>query len=340
MNEFQIIKQFFQRESTELLVDEAIVDAAIVDAETPSSGVLLGIGDDCALLQVPVAKLLAVSVDTLVADVHFPANAAADDIAERALRVNLSDLAAMGAEPLWFTLALTLPKNSEYCSEHWLRLFSRGLFRVANEFNISLVGGDTTSGPLSVTIQVMGAVVSADAMRRDGASVGDFVCVTHFMGDGAAALAMIQEKLRVNQAQQDYLYHRFYRPTPRLEESQLLRAIASAAIDVSDGLVADLAHICVASDLGAVIDVENLPLSPTLIAVTDSSQARVWALSGGDDYELCFTLPPEKMPELAMLIAQGRLQATVIGEMVAGSHVVCELNGEPFDLANQGYQHF
>ena len=329
MNEFQIIKQFFQRESVNFL-----------ENEKSSAGVLLGIGDDCALLQIPSHKQLAVSVDTLVADVHFPAEGNAEDIAERALRVNLSDLAAMGAEPLWFTLALTLPKNSEFCSEEWLRLFSCGLFRVAKEFNIALVGGDTTSGALSITIQVMGAVASHEALRRDGASMGDFICVTNFVGDGAAALALIQNKLYVTDAHQEYLYNRFYRPIPRLKEAELLRGIATAALDISDGLVGDLIHICQASDLGAVIDVENLPLSPAVLATDNIDQARSWALSGGDDYELCFTVSPEKMPELAMLIAQGKLQATVIGEMTAGTSVICELNGAPFLLEQQSYQHF
>lgn len=324
MNEFNIINQFFRREQAENSVDS----------------IVLGIGDDCALLQIPEKKQLAVSVDTLVADVHFPVTANADDIAERALRVNLSDLAAMGAQPLWFTLALTLPKNSEYSSEEWLHSFSHGLFCVAREFNIALVGGDTTSGPLSITIQVMGAVTPAHALRRDGANLGDFICVTNTLGDGAAALAVIQERLQLSEPHEQYLIDRFYRPTPRLNEAQLLLGIASSALDISDGLVGDLTHICNASDLAAIIDVENLPLSPALLAMNDLQQARTWALSGGDDYELCFTVSPDKMPELAMLIAQGKINATVIGEMIAGTGVVCELNGEAFELVQQGYQHF
>jgi thiamine-monophosphate kinase len=324
MNEFHIIKQFFQRESVEQTCE----------------GVLLGIGDDCALLQMPAQKQLAVSVDTLVAGVHFPVAANAQDIAERALRVNLSDLAAMGAEPLWFTLALTLPKNSEYCGENWLRLFSRGLFRAAHEFNIALVGGDTTAGPLSITIQVLGASENHSALRRDGASMGDFICVTHFVGDGAAALAVIENRLQLSNAHSHYLTERFYRPTPRLKEAMLLRGIASAALDISDGLVGDLAHICTASDLGAIIQVENLPLSPALLAMNNIHQARQFALSGGDDYELCFTVSPEKMPELAMLIAQNKIQVTVIGEMVAGANVMCELNGDTFEVEQKSYQHF
>lgn len=319
-NEFQLIQQFFQREQ----------------AEQPAEGVLLGIGDDCALLQIPVGKQLAVSVDTLVADIHFPAHADPELIAERALRTNLSDLAAMGADPLWFTLALTLPE----ANENWLGSFSRGLFKCAREFGIALVGGDTTSGPLSITIQVMGAAEPTNTLRRDGANIGDFVLATNFLGDGAAALAAIQTPQLFDGEHAEYLQQRFYRPMPRLYESGLIRDIANSALDISDGLVADLQHICDASDLGAVIDVENLPLSPAVKSLNNNSQAYQWALSGGDDYELCFTVPPEKMTDIAMLIAQGKLHATVIGEMIAGNKVICEYEGEPFELAITGYQHF
>lgn len=324
-SEFQLIQQFFQREQ----------------AEHPSAGVVLGIGDDCALLQIPPGKLLAVSVDTLVADVHFPADAAPELIAERALRTNLSDLAAMGADPLWFTLALTLPQ----ADEDWLRAFSRGLFNCAREYGIALVGGDTTSGPLAITIQVMGACQPQHSLRRDGANVGDFVLVTNCVGDGAAALASIQQQYSFTDEHSAYLHDRFYRPVPRLQESQLIRDLASSALDISDGLAADLQHICNASDVGAVIYVEDLPLSPAVQSLleqssADQQQIYQWALSGGDDYELCFTLAPEKMPELAMLIAQGKFNATVVGEITVGNAVNCELNGELFALPKRGYQHF
>ncbi|HSX50259.1 MAG TPA: thiamine-phosphate kinase [Cellvibrio sp.] len=319
-SEFQLIQQFFQREQ----------------AEQPAEGVLLGIGDDCALLQIPTGKQLAVSVDTLVADVHFPADADPELIAERALRTNLSDLAAMGADPLWFTLALTLPE----ANEDWLRSFSRGLFKCAREYGIALVGGDTTSGPLTITIQVMGAALPQQTLRRDGANIGDFVLVTNLVGDGAAALAAIQNREVFADEHREYLQKRFYRPTPRLHESALIREFASSALDISDGLVADLQHICDASDLGAVIDVENVPLSAAVKSLNNDAQAYEWALAGGDDYELCFTVPPEKMADIAMLIAQGKLQATVIGEMIAGHKVICEYDGEPFELSKTGYQHF
>jgi thiamine-monophosphate kinase len=320
MNEFQLIKHFFESEQESSL----------------SESVVLGIGDDCALLQMPVGKQLAVSVDTLVADVHFPKDAPANLIAERALRTNLSDLAAMGAEPLWFTLALTLPQADEI----WLREFSRGLFACAREFNIQLVGGDTTSGPLSVTIQVMGSIENKSAMRRDAANAEDFILVTNTLGDGAAALDALQKKILVSEADQLYLQERFYRPKPRLMEAKLICELANAALDISDGLVADLQHICERSDLGATIFVEDIPLSPALKHLQDQQQAYRYALTGGDDYELCFTVSPDNMPQIAMLIAEKKLSATVIGKMHLGSGVQCELEGEEFPLMQIGYQHF
>ncbi len=320
MGEFELIRRFFQRDSS----------------ENPQPGVVLGIGDDGALLEPPAGQQLVISVDTLVSGVHFPRDAAPQDIAERALRVNLSDLAAMGADPLWFTLALTLPD----ADEDWLRDFGRGLFSAARDFGCSLVGGDTTSGPLSLTLQVMGAVPPGLALRRDGASVGDFVLVTHHLGDGAGALAMLDGRWSPAAEHRASLQQRFYRPEPRLAEARLLRELASAALDISDGLVADLGHICAASDLGAVIDVDAVPLSPALRSFHDREQALRWALAGGDDYELCFTLPPARMPDLAMLIAEGRIHASVIGEMVAGQGVHCERQGQPYPLTTTGYQHF
>lgn len=320
MNEFQLIKQFFESEQEASL----------------SESVVLGIGDDCALLQIPEGKQLAVSVDTLVADVHFPKDAPANLIAERALRTNLSDLAAMGAEPLWFTLALTLPQADEI----WLREFSRGLFACAREFSIQLVGGDTTSGPLSITIQVMGSIDNKMAMRRDAANADDFILVTNSLGDGAAALDVLQNKITVSDADRDYLQNRFYRPQPRLAEAKLICEFANAALDISDGLVADLQHICDRSDLGATIFVEDLPLSPALQNLQDQEQAYRYALTGGDDYELCFTVSPDNLPQIAMLIAEKKISASVIGKMHLGSSVQCEWHGEEFPLIQKGYQHF
>lgn len=319
-----------------MAVGEFVLIQRYFDRSAHADGVVLGIGDDCALLSVPAGQQLAVSMDTLVADVHFPAGADPELIAERALRVNLSDLAAMGATPLWFTLGLTLPSSDA----DWLESFSRGLFAAANEFNCTLVGGDTTRGPLSLTLQVHGSVDANLALRRSGASVGDLVCVTGSLGDGAAALALIQDSLWAGEDARAYLLDRFYRPRPQLAEGQLLLGLASAALDISDGLVADLGHICQCSGVGAVIDIDRLPLSSALKANVEHDRAASWALAGGDDYQLCFTVPQAKLAALQSLIESNQLQASVIGEVVEGSGVVCRANGVEVNIATTGYNHF
>lgn len=317
VGEFDLIQRYFDRSAHE-------------------NGVELGIGDDCALLSVPEGQQLAVSMDTLVADVHFPADADPELIAERALRVNLSDLAAMGATPLWFTLGLTLPSSDA----DWLESFSRGLFAAANEFDCTLVGGDTTRGPLSITLQVHGSVDAHLALRRSGAGIGDLVCVTGCLGDGAAALALIQDRLRAEDDVSDYLLERFYRPRPQLAEGQLLLDIASAALDISDGLVADLGHICQRSGVGAVIDIDRLPLSVALKTSVEHDSAMTWALAGGDDYQLCFTVPQAKLAAFQLLIDSNQLQASVIGEVVEGSAIICRENGVEVNISATGYNHF
>ncbi len=318
MGEFELIARYFTSAREDL----------------PES-VVLGVGDDGALLSPDPEQQLVVSVDTLVADVHFPAAASAEEVGQRALRVNLSDLAAMGATPAWFTLALTLPADwDENRRRDWVGGFSVGLRAAADAYGCALVGGDTTAGPLSVTIQIMGQVPPGLALRRDGAAVDDFVLVTHTLGDGAAALTSLDQP-----GASAYLRERFYRPTPRLAEGQLLRGLASAALDISDGLLADLGHLCHASDVAAVVDVASLPLSEQL-QTAPLEQARDWALTGGDDYELVFTLAPERMADLARLQAEGRINATMVGQICAGSGVHCELEGREYHPARNGYQHF
>ncbi len=299
-------------------------------------GVALGIGDDCALLQPPANKQLAVSMDTLVGGIHFPNNADPELIAQRALRVNLSDLAAMGAEPLWFTLGLTLPN----ADAKWLEGFSRGLFSVANEYNCALVGGDTTRGPLCITIQVHGAVEAEEALLRGNASMGDQVYVTGCLGDAAAALAVIKGEMAVGKSAFNYFMACYYRPVPRLRESVCLRGLASSCIDVSDGLLADLGHICENSVVGAVVDLERVPLSEPVRKLVEPDKAIKWALSGGDDYQLCFTVPPERLGQLRALIDRGTLQATAIGEIVAGDKVTCVRGNRIVEMPKSGYQHF
>ncbi|WP_020207988.1 thiamine-phosphate kinase [Gilvimarinus chinensis] len=324
LGEFELINQYFRPAA-----DKPDGDA-----------VVLGIGDDAALIQADPAQQLVVAADALVAGVHFPGDAEAELVGERSLRVNLSDMAAMGAEPAWYTLSLTLPAEwHEEQRRDWVAGFSRGLRQASEAFGCELVGGDTTSGPLHIGIQMLGQVPPGKALRRDGACVGDFVLVTHTLGDGAAALKSLNAPELWSESQCAYLFERFYRPMPRITEGVLLRDIASSAQDVSDGFLADLGHICHASDVGAEVEVERLPMSEAVRAV-DLQSARGLALTGGDDYELVFTLSPDKMPELAMAQARGDIAATVVGRIVAGAGVHCLLNDEPYNLDATGYRHF
>jgi thiamine-monophosphate kinase len=283
----------------------------------------LGVGDDCALLRLAADERLAVSVDTLVADVHFPAESFPEDIAYRAVAVAASDLAAMGASSLGMTLALTLPEADEL----WLHAFSQGVAQASADFGLPLIGGDTTRGPLTISVQVMGAVPLAQALCRHGAQAGDVVWVSGPLGDGAAALAMLQGQWQPEPVYAEYLDARFFRPQPQLALGRQLLSHASAAIDVSDGLLADLDHIAQASGVGIQIDPQLLPLSPALSSYPDRDQALLWALTGGDDYQLCFTQPASlAAPETCARI----------GTVVVGEGVECGLAIDK----SAGYQHF
>ena len=283
----------------------------------------LSVGDDCALLRLREGERLATSTDTLVSGVHFPEDAFPEDIGFRAVAVAVSDLAAMGARPIGMTLALTLPEVDDF----WLNAFSQGLAAAVSAFNIPLVGGDTTRGPLTMTVQVMGAVPEGEALMRGGARVGDGVYVSGTFGDAAGALAFMADNWQPKAEHADYLLARFYRPSPRLELGWALLGVASSAIDISDGLLADAEHIAAASGVAIVIDPALLPLSEALVSHASREQVLQWALTGGDDYELCFTLPAGSvMPE----------NCTRIGEVRAGDGVDCgmEIGG------STGYSHF
>ncbi len=290
--------------------------------------VALGIGDDCALLLPPPGMQLAVTMDALNAGVHFPPDTAPADIGWKALAVNLSDLAAMGAQPAWGTLSLSLPQGDP----GFVDAFFDGFFALAALHDFALVGGDTTRGPLSIALTAHGLVEPGRALRRDGARVGDDIWVSGTLGDAAGALRQWQAGAAMSPA----LQARLDRPSPRVALGRSLRGIASSCIDVSDGLLADLAHICRASGVGAEVDVEALPASAALRAAFDIETRRNLQAAGGDDYELCFTAAPAQREALRQLSATLALPLTCIGSVTAGTGVRCD----GVAAGAGGYQHF
>ncbi|EAY2466947.1 thiamine-phosphate kinase [Salmonella enterica] len=318
--EFSLIARYFDR-----------VRSSRLDVET-------GIGDDCALLNIPEKQTLAISTDTLVAGNHFLPDIDPADLAYKALAVNLSDLAAMGADPAWLTLALTLPE----VDEPWLEAFSDSLFELLNYYDMQLIGGDTTRGPLSMTLGIHGYIPAGRALKRSGAKPGDWIYITGTPGDSAAGLAVLQKRLQVpEETDARYFIKRHLRPTPRILHGQALRDIASAAIDLSDGLISDLGHIVKASGCGARVDVDALPKSDAMRRHVDAGQAQRWALSGGEDYELCFTVPELNRGALDVAIGQLGVPFTCVGQMsadVEGLNFVRD--GMPVTFDWKGYDHF
>lgn len=294
----------------------------------------VGIGDDGAVLDLPVGERLVVVVDTLVEGVHFPPALAPADLGYRAVAVNLSDIAAMGAVPRYATLALTLPA----AGADWLAAFSGGLRDALATAGTRLVGGDTTRGPLTITVQILGGLCGP-ALRRAGAVAGDLVCVSGTVGDAAAGLALVGTRPADPHAA--WLLARFTRPTPRLALGQALRPLAHAAIDVSDGLVADLGHIMAASGCGAEIELDALPLSAALLEHCGPEQAQQHALAGGDDYELACAVPPAALAAVQAAAAACGVALHVIGRVVDGRGVVCrDAGGRVVALPRRGYRHF
>lgn len=300
-------------------------------ARTTSAEVLLGVGDDAAVLRAREGRRLVLAMDTIAEGVHFLPGAGGADVGYRALAVNLSDLAAMGAEPGWMSLSLSLPA----ADESWLAGFADGLFELARQFDVQLIGGDTVRGPLVVTVQVGGWVEPDRWLTRAGARPGDAIYVTGTLGDAAAGLALSQADERDEDngaAAADYLRARFLRPTPRVAAGRALRLAASAAMDISDGLLADLQKLCTASRCGARLDIDRLPLSDALRARFDPETALQFALAGGDDYELLVTAPPDAALE--------GIGLTRIGEIVPTPGVDCLRAGRPFVVPRTGYDHF
>ncbi|MDB9706714.1 thiamine-phosphate kinase [Porticoccaceae bacterium] len=301
----------------------------------------LGIGDDAALLNVTPGQQLVMASDTLVAGVHFPETASGRQVATRALCVNLSDMAAMGANPRWFTLALTLPRDK--ANAEWLADFSAGLGDIAKQQGVALVGGDTTSGPLTLTLTLVGEVPAGEALTRGGAGPGDSVFVTGYLGDGAASLEAITNSKSLH-TDSDRLLQRFYSPQPQIQAGLKLRAIASACIDISDGLMADLGHICKASGVTAVIQTEQLPIAAEILELSPLD-ALEWALCGGDDYQLCFTVAADHLAKVDALIELGELDARRIGTINPGDQSispvsVIDKNKTLLTVVKPGYNHF
>lgn len=317
MNEFALIDAFFKKSALE------------------QTNVVFGIGDDAACLNIPAHHHLLVSTDTLVADVHFLSSFDAYDIASKAVRVNVSDMAAMAATPHWLTLALTMPSFKP----SWIKRFAEGLHDTLKQFGIVLIGGDTTCGPLSLTLTIMGLVPQGKAVRRCHAKLGDKIYVSGPLGAAALAVAFLNQD-DINKSDMKILMHKLQHPHPRVDLAQGLQTHASAAIDISDGLSADLHHICEASNVGANLNFSAIPVHPLVIKYK-GEQAVYFALVGGDDYEVCFTVPAEKEGAFIAMLAKQNLSCYPIGEISAekGLRLIME-NNEIVPFMPQGYSHF
>lgn len=325
LSEFELISRYFRRKG--LAADPLV-----------HPGIALGPGDDCALLTTAPGEQLAVSLDVLVAGVHFPLDADPALLGERALAVNLSDLAAMGAEPCGFTLGLTLPA----IDEHWLQGFSDGLLAASVRHHCPLLGGDTTRGPLQIAIQVHGRLPAGTALTRHGAGIGDDVYVSGLLGRAGLALSVLRAELPAATAdQRAELLEAYHRPQPRLSLGILLRGLATAAQDVSDGVLADLGHI--ARQSGVAVEIESIlvPVAPVVSTLCAPAQALLLALTAGDDYELVFTASSGRRAAIQMVAQQSGVPVTRIGRVLAGSAVsVRNADGSLLQLPRQGYDHF
>lgn len=315
-SEFDLIRRFFTR---------------------PAPSAVLGVGDDCALLGPKPGTVLAVTTDMLLAGRHFLPDADPRKLGHKALAVNLSDLAAMGADPCWALLAIALPE----ADERWLAGFADGFYALAARYGVDLVGGDTNKGPLAIAVTAIGEVPQGLALRRDGARPGDDVWLSGATGEAALGLAHLQGRVRIDGAALADCLARLHTPEPRVELAGRLRGVASGAIDVSDGLLADLGHVAEASRVGAEVSLQDVPRAPALAACRDETLARQCLLAGGDDYELVFTAAPGRRAEVEALARDLGLALTRIGRIVAGAPAVRLLDaaGAPVP-APGGWDHF
>ena len=319
MGEFDLIKRYFSRKSLQ-------------------NDVSLSVGDDCAITSIPSGYQLAITTDTLVEGTHFLPSISPADLAYKSVAVNLSDLAAMGATPTWISLALTLPE----IKEAWLAEFSQSLFAILDRYGVSLIGGDTTKGPLSITLTAQGFLPENQGLFRHQAKVGDWIFVSGFLGDSAAGLDLLLQNRKIENESDRYFIQRHLHPTPRVELGLALRSFSCCALDISDGLLADLGHILERSQVGAEIYLENLPLSHHLCTQYEQTQAEKFALTGGEDYELCFTVSEEKREEMEQVLRSQGIKVTCIGQILpATSGLNLLKNGKKIALPTHiGFDHF
>ncbi|SDY96063.1 thiamine-phosphate kinase [Nitrosomonas sp. Nm33] len=319
-SEFDIIRRYFTR---------------------PTHRAILGIGDDAALIPYTATTDLAISTDTLVADQHFFADTDPRKLGQKALAVNLSDMAAMGAIPRWSTLALTLPANLVNMNSGWLEAFIDGFFTLASKYQVELIGGDTTRGPLNIGIQIMGEVPKGKALRRSGAMLGDDIWISGYLGNAALALAHLQQRISLDPEELTVCLAALDTPVARIELGQRLIDLAHSAIDISDGLLADLGHILECSHVAATIHLEKIACSWVMQKYLSLSLAVDCLLAGGDDYELCFTAPEEKRIEIEQLSQELTIPLTRIGKIYQGKGLfILDANGNAITHEKKGYDHF
>lgn len=324
MGEFDIIERYFNASQRPARRD-----------------VVLAIGDDCAVTSLKPNQQLAITTDTLVCGAHFLPTISPADLAYKSVAVNLSDLASMGAEPAWISLALTLPE----IDHDWLAEFSEHFFDILDHYNVDLIGGDTTKGHLSLTITAQGIVPQDKGLFRHNAKVGDWIYVSGTLGDSAAGLQLLLNRKTDNiswNKDESYLIQRHLRPTPRVLLGLTIATIANAAIDISDGLLSDLGHILKRSNCGAVLNLDDLPLSESLLNCYSKEEAEHFALSGGEDYELCFTVHNDNKHKLEKALANIGVSYTCIGQIRSAKEGLTVLrNNEIVTLpAQRGFDHF
>tara|TARA_B110000014_G_scaffold262879_1_gene257969 strand:- start:1198 stop:2163 length:966 start_codon:yes stop_codon:yes gene_type:complete len=318
MKEFELIKHFF------------------TDQIVKRKDVLKGIGDDCAIINIPAQQNIVVTTDTLVSGVHFPHDTHPNAIGHKAIAVNLSDIAAMGAEPCWLSLAITLPE----VDKGWLQSFCDGVFELCEYYNVELIGGDTTQGPLSITVTAQGMIPEGKSLLRSGAQSGDWIYVTGEIGDAALALKHFYNQVSLSQEYVKPLREKLDRPKARVLAGQAIRDYASSAIDLSDGLVSDLNHICQASNVGANIVLDQLPLSKMMLNSLTFDEATSLALVGGDDYELLFTVSEDNKVGMETALANIGTKITCIGQTNKSKILSTTINNEVVPIQAKSFEHF